>query len=440
MGNFILQLKKMFLSSNLLRTSGTYGLFSLLNSALPFFLMPILTRFLSPSDYGYVSLFNILLSFFTAVVGCNIPGAYSRAYFASDRFEVNEYWITALKLIFTIGVIVTLIVIMARNILQYLFKFPVNWLWLISVTATAASINALVLAHLQVRMMASQYGIYINMRTIVQALLSVLLVTVIHFNWRGQILAVSFAHVLFASIGVVIILYQLKQRHSIDKIYDLRFNMKYAQHALIFGIPLIPHALSGILNSTINRIFISQMIGVAETGIFTVGYQIGSIILLLATSFNQAYAPWLFGQLNTATSLTKHKIVKLVYIYFGVIILIALFLSILMPKFAQFFLGKNFYGAYVYVIWVAIGFAFTGMYYMVVNFIFYAEKTSYLTVITTAMCFINVLLNYVLIKSNGAIGAAQATTLTSIIYFFVVWYISSKVYPMPWLLRKQNDE
>lgn len=436
MDNFVLRLKNIFLSANLLRISGTYGFFSLLNSALPFFLMPVLTRFLSPSDYGYVSLFNILLSLFTAVVGCNIPGAYSRAYFASDRFDVNEYWVTAFKLILTIGVIVTFVVIMTRNVLQYLFKFPASWLWLIPITAAAVSINALVLAHLQVRTMARQYGIFINLRTLVQALLSVLLVTMIHLNWRGQIIAVSLAHVLFACIGGCSILYQLKQRHTVDKISDLRFNMRYVQHALIFGIPLIPHALSGILNSTINRIFISQMIGVAEAGIFTVGYQIGSIILLLANAFNQAYTPWLFAQLNTASSLAKHKIVKLIYIYFGVILLIALFLSILMPRFALLFLGKNFYGAYSYVVWIATGFAFTGMYYMVVNFIFYAEKTYCLTIITTAVTLINILLNYVLIKINGSIGAAQATTLTSVIYFFVVWYISFKVYPMPWLLHK----
>ena len=47
--------------TDLLRSAGTYGIFSLINSAIPFFLLPVLTRYLSPEDYGYVSVFKIVV-------------------------------------------------------------------------------------------------------------------------------------------------------------------------------------------------------------------------------------------------------------------------------------------------------------------------------------------------------------------------------------------
>ena len=41
-------------------------------------------------------------------------------------------------------------------------------------------------------------------------------------------------------------------------------------------------------------------------------------------------------------------------------------------------------------------------------------------------------LNYFLIKANGVIGAAQATTITFFVSFVLTWILSAKVYKMPW--------
>ncbi|GAB1400783.1 hypothetical protein MASR1M66_22380 [Aminivibrio sp.] len=56
------------------------------------------------------------------------------------------------------------------------------------------------------------------------------------------------------------------------------FDKAYLAHALRFGIPLIPHSLAGILNTSIDRLFITHMVGIADTGLYTVGYQIGTVI------------------------------------------------------------------------------------------------------------------------------------------------------------------
>ncbi|NMA74131.1 MAG: flippase, partial [Bacteroidales bacterium] len=65
-------------------------------------------------------------------------------------------------------------------------------------------------------------------------------------------------------------------------------------------------------------------------------------------------------------------------------------------------------------------------------YIIYVEKTYFLAMATFLGASINIILNYFFIKKNGAIGAAQATTLTHFITFLVVWLYSAKVYPMPW--------
>jgi O-antigen/teichoic acid export membrane protein len=152
-----------------------------------------------------------------------------------------------------------------------------------------------------------------------------------------------------------------------------------------------------------------------------------------------AYIPWLYERLNKNDENFKRIIVKFTYLYFAVILIMALFMAFVAPYFLSFFVGPKFLGAQVFVFWIAMSFAFGGMYKMVVNYIFYVEQTKILAWITFTGAIINIALNYVLIKQFGAVGAAMATCFVSIFFFLFTWIFSNKVYKMPWLLQKAKE-
>lgn len=54
---------KRLIHSSLFRSAGIYTITQMINSAIPFLLMPVLTRYLTPTDYGIVAMFGVLLSF-----------------------------------------------------------------------------------------------------------------------------------------------------------------------------------------------------------------------------------------------------------------------------------------------------------------------------------------------------------------------------------------
>lgn len=418
-----------FLKLDLVRSAGTYSLFSMINNAIPFFLLPILTRYLTPEEYGYVSIFMILLSLAIPIVGINFSGAYSRAYFAKDRFVSPVYFGTIVLATIALGILFTALVALFRNPLATLFSFPASWFWLVPIAAAAKCLNDIISVHWQVRKKPIQFGLFINFRTLFQATMSILLVMIINLNWQGQVYSMVLAPLISAPIGLLIMAHN-------SNIQFFSFNKDYLKHAFLFGLPLIPHTLAGFLNSSINRIFISKMISVAEAGLYTVAFQVSAVILLLAMAFNQAYVPWLFERLNKKSEELNLRIVKITYLYFVLILLFTLLFAFLMPWSLSFFVGKSFQESNLYIIWIALGFAFTGMYFMVVNYLFYAEKTHYLSIITVFMSLINVSLNYFFIKTQGSIGAAQATTIVSFFTFIFVWYTASKVHKMPWNILK----
>jgi O-antigen/teichoic acid export membrane protein len=69
---------------------------------------------------------------------------------------------------------------------------------------------------------------------------------------------------------------------------------------------------------------------------------------------------------------------------------------------------------------------------MVTNYIVYAKKTFYLAWSTFSSSLITVALNFVLIKKFGAIGASISNAIGFTILFFMTWFLSIKVYKMPW--------
>ena len=165
---------------------------------------------------------------------------------------------------------------------------------------------------------------------------------------------------------------------------------------------------------------------------YAVGFQVAQIISLIQTSFNQAWVPYFYGKLNEKKESTNLKIVKFTYIYFGGMIILALLLTLATPTIFNWFIGEKYAQAVGYVFWISLGFAFNGMYKMVVNYFFYLKETYWVSLATFITVGINILLNYFFILAYGPIGAAKATAISFLIQFLLVWLLASKRYKMPW--------
>lgn len=364
-------------------------------------------------------------------VGLNMHGAVAINFFKIDKNELKVYIGNSALIVFISFFLTFAIVYFFKNPLSYLIKFPENWLPIIAVVALSQFFFTLTITLWRVEQKPLPYGIFQILQTILNVSLSLIFVVALGWQWQGRLLGIIITSITFAFVGAFIIYKR--------KYISFSFNKGYVKDALFFGVPLIPHALGGWITTSIDRIFINSMVSVAATGIYVVGYQVGMIIGLLATSFNQTWSPFLFEKLKENKHSTKVKIVKFTYLYFIGIIVLALMLSFFAPPFLRFFVGKSFHSAYKYVLWIALSYAFNGMYFMVVNYIFYVKKTYILAWITFLSAVINIILNCFLIKINGAIGAAQATTITFFISFILTWVLSVRVYKMPWRLKTKSE-
>jgi O-antigen/teichoic acid export membrane protein len=388
-------------------------------------LLPILTRKLTPEDYGIVSMFQLAVSLVYPFIGLNLDGAIGRKYYDKNNHDFSLFIGSCLVLFLISLIIVSIPFLLYIDIIQYYTQIPKIWLKFVLIVSTCQFLTTTILVLFQIRVQPIRYGLFQILQSILNIALTLVFVFEYNKTWDGRIEAQIFSGIIFALISIYLF---IRNEH-------IKFNIKKSDilYALKFGIPLIPHALGGILFSAIDRFFLTNLIGLKETGNYSVAYQLGAIVGIITISVNNAFVPWLFENLNKNLIEIKKHIVKWTYIYFFVLIFVALFLLLILPFGINFFIGKSFKNINSYTTLIVFGFVFQGMYYMVINYITYVNKTYLLAFITISIALIKIPITYYSIIWFGAFGASLSFCLTFFLFFISTWILSASVYKMPWL-------
>ena len=114
-------------------------------------------------------------------------------------------------------------------------------------------------------------------------------------------------------------------------------------------------------------------------------------------------------------------------------IMMAVVLWLTAPFIIKIMTAKGFHGASKYMLWISLGYASFGMYRLISYPIVYSKKNYYFAYTTFSAGVVALVANYLLIKANGPIGAAQATFIAYTTSFLLTWWVANKLYPMPWL-------
>lgn len=415
---------KKLLSTRLARSAGVYTVANLVNSAIPFLLLPVLTRYLAPADFGVVSMFQVLVAVVGPFVGLSIHGAIGRQYFEKEKAELAQYIGTGFMILLASTLTVSLATWLFSEVLGRISAIGGGWLVLITPISFSLFVIQVALVIWQMQGEALRYSLFSICQTLCNAGLAVWFIAVAGRGWHGMVIAQAVTTTVFALIGVGNLLK--------DGWINFTWRREYASSALSFGLPLIPHALGAWAIDMIDRLFVTNFAGIAATGVYSVGYQIGKIIGILEASFIQAWVPYLYESLKKDSHEIKVRLVRFTYAYCLGLVAVALLLSFVAPWFMDIFIGREFAGAHRYVVWIALGYAANGMYKMMAGYVFYIQETSVLAKVTFATAVISVVATYLLTRAYGAMGAAYSTTLSFLFSFFVTWILSNRLYRMPW--------
>lgn len=403
----------------LLKNISGVTLANILNAGIPFLLMPILTNYLTTTEYGRLDIFTTTMSFLIPLVGLNFYAGIT-VFYHDKKINNAKYVGTSLSITLLMGVGLLLITGMVYLLLPHLFfKY---YLPFIVLFALFKVISETISTYWLLSESIFFFGLFKVSRTLLELLLSILFVVVFLWGLNGRILAMGIVALGASLLSVIVFIKKHQVRLRIDK--------KLLKIGLAYSVPLIFHSIGGYILNISDRYFIDGMVSTSELGIYSAAYQVGMSFYVLQISFNQAWVPYFMRTINNE-NFNKLKMVKYTYLYAVLSVIIFFLIWLLVPVF-YYFIGDEFQSGQSIVVWVLLGFLFNGFYYMVVNYLFYLKKTNIIATTTIIVGIINLVLNYFLIPIYGIKGAAISTAISFFISFVFFWWISNKYYPMPW--------
>jgi O-antigen/teichoic acid export membrane protein len=210
----------------------------------------------------------------------------------------------------------------------------------------------------------------------------------------------------------------------------LFLNVDHLKSSLSFGLPIVPHQLSGWALNMSDRILLNRFVSLDQVGIYDLGYKFGLVMDIILQSFNLSWSPYFFRIASTEKN-AREVIGRLVTYYtFGVYVL-GLVTSLLANDIIKIISIPAFSSSGGVVTVVVIGFIMHGFYFMSVNQLFYAKKTKFLPVYSGISAGINIVMNLFTIPRFGYMAAAWNTVVGYTILFILVFRESNKVFPIP---------
>jgi O-antigen/teichoic acid export membrane protein len=407
-------------------SSSLYFLSNILNALIPFFLLPLLTRYLAPEEYGLVSIFQALTTGLLAFVGLNTVGAALRQFYdESSRPRLAIYIGACFKVLLVTTLITLGVMLIFQNMASELTGLSLKWL-LLAVLASAGlfAVN-MRLGQWQVKGEALKYGSLQISVGAMNAVVTLVLVVLLGMGADGRMAGILVAPLLMGCIAV----YLLRR----DGLLSAERDQRSVRNALEFGVPLAPHVIGLFLLTAGDRFVINRLLGADAVGIYMVAMQMAMGIGLAFDAFNKAFVPWLFARLKRGDPAELRRVVIFTYACFIGAFILAGLLALAGPILVYVLAGKEYHGALKYLGLLAFGQAFQGLYLMVTNYAFFAKRTGLLSSVTIFSGMLGIALLWLMVPSWGLSGAAMAYLITMAIRFLLTWVLAQYCHPMPWL-------
>ena len=402
-----------------------YTIGNILPQAVGFLLLPIYSRYLTPADYGVVSSMQVLISIFGILFTLAIDKSVYRLYFDYKLEKDKKDFLGTITISLIIISIFSLsLLFVLKDVIGLIFKsieFSPFYIYAI-LTALANVFILIPKIYLQINEKADKYFYLSTLQFLLTTGFVLWFVLGEKSGASGMLKGQLFGNLILLPFIFYIIYH----------IINFTYNFKMLKEILLYSLPVIPALLSSWILNLSDRVFIERYFDLNDVGIYSIGYKIAGLVLVVSGAFYQAYNP-IFYKLAGSTNQEKAKkqLSKYNDIYIVALLLVVFFITLFSKEAIQLLLDKKYLDAYKIVPLIALSYLFYqagGL----LNFMMYQEKKTvqvmYMVICSAAL---NIFLNFLLVPKYGAYGAAIATILTFMALFIANYWYAMKCYFIP---------
>jgi len=408
-----------------------YTLSSAFNALVGFVLLPILTRYLKPNEYGLVETFSTVSFVITGVVLFGGNTLLPKEYFRLTSDERRVFLADNSLIVFVSGGVLAVLIWvggpLTRAIDTYT-KLGALLLELCVAVGVSRAMVSLALTLFQIQSRPLAFSLFSNSQTVFDIALSIILVVLLKWGWVGRITSIVGSSVLFMIVGLWVMDVWRRPWKAIEHIRA----SSYRRMIIISGLPLILSHVSGWLLDAANKVIIANLISLSATGIYSVAAKFGMVIMMIETAFSRAWLPFFFEKLTSGTNANRRTLVMITYLYIVVLFFVAVAYGIFMKFLLKIIVGPEYYEAGKFILLIGLSYWLDGVWKMFIGYLVYAAKIKTYSAIIIVSGIINVILNYALLPRMGIMGAAVAMFASYLFGSAATIYFSTRSVSMPW--------
>ena len=379
-----------------------YGLGGIVSKMIPLLMLPIVTRIMPDTSYfGISDMCGTVIQFGSALAVMGMYDAMYRLFFEKEDQEYKKI-ICSTTFAFTAisAVIVSLVMVLGKAFIGDKFFGDTRYAPLVYITAVATltgATNSIVSAPTR---MQNKKKIFLIMNTI-SPVLSYLVSVPLLLN--GHYVAALPAAAMIVGITSEIIFVSMNKSWFSLKMAD----WKYLKPLLVIGIPLLPNFLIYWVFNSSDKVMITNILGTAATGVYSVGAKLGHASQLIYTAFAGG---WQFFAFSTMKGKGQVELNSKVFEYLGIISFVcAMYVFVFAELIYRFLFTGDYVGGYIVSPYLFLAPMLQMLFQVACNQFLVIKKTWPNLLILSGGAVMNVFLNLFLIPKIGIEGAAIAT-------------------------------
>lgn len=391
-----------------------YLLSSIAVKSIAIISMPVMTRLLSPEDYGVYNIFLSYVTIFVPLLSLNIYAALGRYYYEEDS-DLKTFLGTSIISVFVLLFFWGGVFYAFSDSISKLIGLPV-----VVIKFIVPSVLFYVVSSWFEQIHVAQKNSWlISRRDMIRALFMFAagVVCVLYLEkdkYLGMIYSTFF-------VGLASLIYY---GINLKQYINYRFSKNHLRYMLNFSIPLIPSSISGVILAQFDRVMINNMYGASETGLYSIAYNVALLLTIVITSLHLAWMPDYYKLMN------KRDFEKLdsdADRILRIVLIAALGLIYFSREMIFLLAAPRYHDVHTIVPIIIIGYVLNSFFSLYSWGVTYEKKNMYLTIITFLGGGGNVLLNYLLLPRFGYIAAAYTTTISFGVMAVCAWGLSKFV-------------
>ncbi len=403
--------------------SSLYTIGEVLRSSLSFLLLPIYTRLLSPADYAILGVMSPVFALLSALMALGLPAALVRFY-----FDYQDDPATLRRYIGTITIFGVSSGLLGSLLLTLLGPAIFGWLLpntpfhpFVLITVWNAGITVVSVLALQLFRARQQAQYFISFSLVDFGLTTVLIIVFVVALGLG-VLGSLWGQLLAAVVMAAPALWVLARASK------LTFSWPLLRTSLRFSLPLLPFILGTWALNVSDRIVLDGLVSREALGLYTLGYQFGILLNLIAMALNNAWQPFFYQ--NASDRKNDAMIGSFITYQVALMVALALAVALLSPEVIRIIAAPAYWSAAAIVPWIAAGYVARYLYFFPVNSLLFRKRTGWVAALTILAAALNIGLNIWLAPRFGVMAAAVNTLVAFVVLFIMAYVVGQRVFPV----------